>query len=78
MLKDIRDSVDVAKRVGAKWMTVVPGNVDESPGGRLAMGYQTANVIELLRRCAEVFEPHGLAEIWHRIRRFFSLWPFRN
>jgi branched-chain amino acid transport system permease protein len=25
-----------------------------------------------------IFEPHGLAEIWHRIRRFFSLWPFRN
>lgn len=25
-----------------------------------------------------VFEPHGLAEIWRRIRRFFHLWPFRN
>jgi len=25
-----------------------------------------------------VFEPHGLAEIWGRIRRFFHLWPFRN
>jgi branched-chain amino acid transport system permease protein len=23
-----------------------------------------------------VFEPHGLAEIWSRIRRFFWLWPF--
>ncbi len=23
-----------------------------------------------------VFEPHGLAEIWHRIRNFFTLWPF--
>lgn len=23
-----------------------------------------------------VFEPHGLAEVWHRIRRFFALWPF--
>ncbi len=23
-----------------------------------------------------VFEPHGLAEIWNRIRRFFWLWPF--
>jgi branched-chain amino acid transport system permease protein len=23
-----------------------------------------------------VFEPHGLAEIWHRIRRVFWLWPF--
>jgi branched-chain amino acid transport system permease protein len=24
-----------------------------------------------------VFEPHGLAEIWRRVRRFFHLWPFR-
>ena len=25
-----------------------------------------------------VFEPHGLAEVWRRVRRFFHLWPFRN
>ena len=25
-----------------------------------------------------VFEPHGLAEIWRRVRRFFHLWPFRH
>lgn len=24
-----------------------------------------------------IFEPHGLQEIWRRIRRFFHLWPFR-
>lgn len=23
-----------------------------------------------------VFEPHGLAEIWQRIKNFFTLWPF--
>lgn len=23
-----------------------------------------------------IFEPHGLAEIWHRIKNFFNLWPF--
>lgn len=23
-----------------------------------------------------IFEPHGLAEIWHRTKNFFSLWPF--
>jgi branched-chain amino acid transport system permease protein len=23
-----------------------------------------------------IFEPHGLAEIWHRIKNFFTLWPF--
>ena len=25
-----------------------------------------------------IFEPHGLAEIWNRIKRFFSLWPFEK
>lgn len=63
VLKDLLESVDVARRVNAKWMTVVPGNVDESPRDRLAMGYQTANVIELLRRCAEILEPHELVMV---------------
>ena len=63
MLKDIRESIEVARRVNAKWMTVVPGNVDENGRDRLAMGYQTANVIELLRRCAELLEPHNLVMV---------------
>ena len=25
-----------------------------------------------------VFEPHGLAEMWRRVRRYFHLWPFRT
>jgi hydroxypyruvate isomerase len=48
--------VDVAKRVNAKWMTVVPGRVDT----RLEMNYQTAHVVEALRRAAAICEPHGL------------------
>jgi hydroxypyruvate isomerase len=40
-LKEIKDSVEVAKRVNATWMTVVPGHVDL----RKDMGYQTRNVI---------------------------------
>lgn len=73
VLARMRDSVDVAKRVGAKWMTVVPGSVDQQSdkgekwnrygGPRLAEGYQTANVIALLRRCAEILEPHGLVMV---------------
>ncbi|NNE47310.1 MAG: TIM barrel protein [Rhodothermales bacterium] len=55
-LSDIRDSVVVAKRVNATWMTVVPGHVDL----RLDMGYQTANVVETLKRAATILEPHGL------------------
>jgi len=49
-------AVEVAKRCHAKWITVVPGNYDKSQ----PMGYQTANVIEMLRRGAEILEPHGL------------------
>ena len=54
-----RDSVEVARRVNAKWMTVVPGMVYP----RLGLGYQTANVVEALRRGAEIFEPHGLVMV---------------
>ena len=72
ILKRIRDAVDVAKRVGTQWFTVVPGSVDQQAqgdkwnkygGSRLAEGYQTANVIALLRRCAEILEPHKLAMV---------------
>lgn len=58
-IADCRASVEVARRVNAKWMTVVPGTVQP----RLEMGYQTANVIEALRRGAEIFEPHGLVMV---------------
>lgn len=55
-LKDIRNSVEVAKRVNAKWATVVPGCFDL----RMGMDYQTANVIENLKRCAEIAEKANL------------------
>ena len=58
-LKDIRDSVDVAKRVNAKWMTVVPGLLDQ----RKNISYQTSNVIETLKRASEILEPHGLVMV---------------
>ncbi len=58
-LQHIRDSVEVAKRVNAKWMTVVPGFVDL----RLAEGYQTANVIESLKQASGILEPHGLVMV---------------
>ncbi|MGH9341870.1 MAG: hydroxypyruvate isomerase family protein [Acidobacteriota bacterium] len=58
-LDDIRDSVQVAGRVNGKWMTVVPGRFD--PG--LEWDYQTAHVIENLKRASEIFEPHGLVMV---------------
>jgi hydroxypyruvate isomerase len=58
-LKEVRESVDVAKRVNAKWMTVVPGFVDL----RKDMGYQTSNVVGALRRASEILEPHKLVMV---------------
>lgn len=58
-LADCRAAVEVAKRVNAKWMTVVPGTVEP----RLEFDYQTANVIDALRRAAEIFEPQGLVMV---------------
>ncbi|MDE2834472.1 MAG: TIM barrel protein [Bacteroidota bacterium] len=58
-LNEIEESVEVAKRVNATWMTVVPGFVDL----RLDMGYQTANVVESLRRASDILEPHGLVMV---------------
>jgi len=55
-LADIRNAVEVAKRCNAKWMTVVPGHLDL----RLNKDYQTAHVVESLKRACEILEPHGL------------------
>ncbi len=59
VLQDVRESVEVAKRVNAKWTTVVLDRFDE----RQQWDYQTANSIELLKRCAEICEPHGLVMV---------------
>lgn len=58
-LSEIKKSVEVAKRVNAKWMTVVPGHLDL----RKDMGFQTANVVESLKRASEILEPHGLVMV---------------
>lgn len=58
-LDGCRRSVEVAKRVNAKWMTVVPGGFQR----KLPIGIQDANVIEALRRGAEILEPHGLTMV---------------
>jgi hydroxypyruvate isomerase len=59
ILKDIRNAVEVAKRLNAKWCTVVPGCHDE----RLDWDYQTASVIDMFRRCAEICEKAGLVMV---------------
>ena len=58
-LEDIKGSIEVAKRVNAKWMTVVPGHVDL----RQNKSYQTAHVIETLKRASVLLEPHNLTMV---------------
>jgi hydroxypyruvate isomerase len=58
-LKTCRTSVETAKRVNAKYMTVVPGFFER----KLPIGIQTANVIDAYRRACDIFEPHGLVMV---------------
>lgn len=71
--------------LGAVFMTMVPEllklAVDLLPGGsELTVFLSPVRTVlfGLLIIGFLVFEPHGLAEVWRRIRRFFHLWPFRN
>ncbi|MHC5062056.1 MAG: hydroxypyruvate isomerase family protein [Planctomycetota bacterium] len=59
LVKQMKQAVEVAKRVNAKWCTVLLDNYDNS----LEWDYQTANAVENLKRCAEVCEPSGLVMV---------------
>lgn len=58
-IKTCKLSVEVAKRVNAKWATVVPGFFER----KMPMGIQTANVVDALRSGAEILEPAGLTMV---------------
>lgn len=55
-LADIRASLDVARRLDATWMTIVPGFTDP----RLPEDIQTARLVDTMRLAADVVAPHGL------------------
>lgn len=55
-LKGCRRAVETAKRVNAKWTTVVPGDFERN----LPIGIQTGHVIDALRRGADIVAPAGL------------------
>ena len=73
--------------LGAVFMTLVP-EVLKLMVGWLPLSADAANHVAVMLAPVRtivfgalivaflVFEPHGLAEIWRRIRRFFHLWPF--
>ncbi|OKL40249.1 hydroxypyruvate isomerase family protein [Pontibacter flavimaris] len=58
-LNGCKRAVEVAKRVNAKWVTVVPGDFERN----LPIGVQTSHVIEALRRGAEILEPHSIVMV---------------
>ena len=55
----MKEAVEVAERVQAKWALVVPGRYDE----RLEWDYQTANVVDNLKYLADICEPSGLVMV---------------
>lgn len=67
VLDDIRASVDVAKRMNTRFVHNVLGKFDQ----KSPMEYQMANAIELLKRVAGIYEPHGIVCVietmnwWH-------------
>lgn len=72
--------------LGAAFMALVP----EVLRGTVSLFSEVApNAMALLSPVREIvfgalivgfliFEPHGLIEIWRRVRRFFHLWPFKT
>ncbi len=65
-LKEIEESIEVAKRVNATWMTVVPGYMDLKKD----MGFQTSNVMESLKRASAILEPHDLVMVLEPLNRY--------
>ena len=58
-LNGCKRAVEVAKRVNAKWVTIVPGDFERN----IPIGIQTANVVDALRRGADILEPHGITMV---------------
>lgn len=56
---EIKESIEVAKRMNTRTMTIVPG----VEARHLPHGKQTANVVETLKQAAAVCEPHGVVMV---------------
>jgi hydroxypyruvate isomerase len=59
LVNRMKMGVECAKRTNAKWALVVPGRYNQ----RMEWDYQTANVIENLRMCAEMLEKEGIVMV---------------
>ncbi|MDH5400213.1 MAG: TIM barrel protein [Cyclobacteriaceae bacterium] len=65
-LKNTREAVEIAKRVNARWMTVVPRKLNLSQ----EMGYQTVTVMDTLKYACEILEPHNLTMVLEPLNFF--------
>jgi branched-chain amino acid transport system permease protein len=71
---------------GTVFMTLVPELLKAGTGLARAVWPQAQSYLFPLRDVVFgllivvflVFEPHGLAEMWNRTKRFFALWPFKK
>lgn len=59
VLDEVRASVEIAKRMHTKFVHNVLGAADP----RLPWDFQMANATELLKRIAEIYEPHGIVMV---------------
>ena len=59
-VKACTEAVDVAKRVNAKWMTVVPGNFEREPADRHADGARRRHAA---KAGADVLARHNLVMV---------------
>ena len=71
--------------LGAVFMTLVPELLRGAVGWVATWAPDATEVLSPMQQVVFgllimgflVFEPHGLLEIWRRVRRLFHLWPFR-
>ncbi|MDZ4706902.1 MAG: TIM barrel protein [Saprospiraceae bacterium] len=59
VLRDVRASVDIARRMNTRFIHNVLGMSDP----KLPWDFQLANAIDLLKRIADIYEPHGLVMV---------------
>ncbi|GAB2555221.1 hydroxypyruvate isomerase family protein [Spirosoma areae] len=59
VLAEVRASVEIAKRMNTRFIHNVLGVADM----RLPWDFQMANAIDLLKRIADIYEPHGLVMV---------------
>ena len=68
VLTDVRASVDIAKRMNTKFIHNVLGMSDS----KLPWDFQMANAIELLKRIADIYEPHGMVMVMESMNHKIS------